>query len=435
MDVLLLSRMQFAVTTAFHFLFVPLTIGLAFIIAVIETRYVRTGDESYKRLARFWGKIFLINFAVGVVTGITLEFQFGTNWSRYSEYVGDIFGSLLAIEATTAFFLESTLLAVWVFGWNRISRKAHVACMWLIAVASCFSAVWILIANAWMQSPVGYVIRNGRAELDNFWTVVFQPFAWVEIWHTVSGAFAVGGFFVMGVSAWQILRNSSVTEFTRSFRTALVVAAVAIASVIASGHVSGGQVAKHQPTKLAAMEALWETQTRAPMTLILIPDVANERNAVEAISIPGALSMLAFNDPNAEVKGLKDFPKEDRPPVWPVFLSFRIMVALGLAMAAMVAVGLWRWRSIPQSRKYLKLAVFAIPLPYLANEFGWMVTEIGRQPWIVWGIMRTSDAASTVISSTQVALSLAGFIVVYSLVGLAAVFIMVKTIRKGLENA
>ena len=264
MDVLMLSRLQFAGATFFHFLFVPLTLGLSILIAIMETVYVRTGDEDYRRMAKFWGKIFIINFAVGVVTGITLEFQFGTNWSRYSKYVGDIFGSLLAIEATLAFFLESTFLAVWIFGWNRLSPKLHCLCIWLVAFASNLSAVWILIANAWMQHPVGFVLRNGRAELIDFLAVVTQPFAFQIFFHTVSGAYILAGFFVMGISAYHLLRKQETAFFTKSFRLALTFALIFSVAEVVQGHIHGGEVAKIQPTKLAAMESLWDTQADAP---------------------------------------------------------------------------------------------------------------------------------------------------------------------------
>lgn len=435
MDVVMLSRLQFAVATVFHFLFVPLTIGLSVLIAVMETQYVRSGDPRYRRLARFWGRIFLINFVVGVVTGLTLEFQFGTNWSRYSAYVGDVFGSLLAIEATTSFFLESTFVAVWAFGWKRLSPKMHAVSIWLVAAASVLSSFWILIANAWMQSPVGYAIRNGRAELTDFWAVVTQRFAILEIAHTITAAFVVGSFVVMGVSAYQILRKHQVSTFITSFRIGLVAAVISAVLVVASGHFSGEEVARTQPAKLAAMESHWSTQPRAKIDLLLIPEPENERNSVEMFKVPAALSMLAFRDPNAEVVGLKDIPKADRPPVRTVFFSFRLMVLLGVVFIVLTVMGIGRWHRLERSRRYLRVMLWAIPLPYIACELGWIVAEVGRQPWIVWQVMRTQDAASTSISAGQVAVSLAAFVGVYSLVGLAAVFLMVKSIRKGLPEA
>jgi len=334
MDVLMLSRLQFAAATFFHFLFVPLTLGLSILIAIMETIYVRTGDEDYRRMAKFWGKIFLVNFAVGVVTGITLEFQFGTNWSRYARYVGDVFGSLLAIEATLAFFLESTFIAVWAFGWNRLSPRFHAVTIWLVAFASNLSAVWILIANSWMQHPVGYVLRHGRAEMHNFLAVVTQRFALQQFLHTVSGAYILAGFFVMGVSAYHLLRRQNTAFFTKSFRLALTFALIFSVAEIIQGDLHGAEVARIQPTKLAAMESQWQTEAGAPIYLFQIPDPAHEKNVAQFGRIPDGLSLLAYRDPHAVVKGLKDFPKNDRPPVLPTFIAFRVMVGLGFLRAA-----------------------------------------------------------------------------------------------------
>jgi cytochrome d ubiquinol oxidase subunit I len=432
MDVLLLSRLQFAAATFFHFLFVPLTLGLSVLIAIMETIYVKTGDEDYLRAAKFWGKIFLVNFAVGVVTGITLEFQFGTNWSRYSRYVGDIFGSLLAIEATLAFFLESTFLAVWAFGWKRLSPKAHATCIWLVALASNLSAVWILIANAWMQHPVGYVIRNGRAELDNFLAVITQPFAWQIFFHTISGAYILAGFVVMGISAYHLLRQQHIKFFTKSFRIGLTMALIFSFAEIVQGHIHASEVAKIQPTKLAAMEALWNTQKNAPQTLFLIPDEKNERNLVEFGRIPGGLSMLAYHNPEAEVKGLKAFPKDDRPPVLLTFLAFRLMVVLGFLFALLTVIGLFKRNKLVESPGYLKLMLWSIPLPYIALQAGWIVTEVGRQPWIVYNVMRTKDAVSP-IATSQVGISFVAFIVVYGILGLVAFYLIRKFAIEGPE--
>jgi len=432
MDVLLLSRLQFAAATFFHFLFVPLTLGLSILIAIMETVYVRTGDEDYLRMAKFWGKIFLVNFAVGVVTGITLEFQFGTNWSRYSRYVGDIFGSLLAIEATLAFFLESTFLAVWAFGWKRLSPKAHAACIWMVALASNLSALWILIANAWMQHPVGYVIRNGRAELDNFFAVVTQGFAWQIFFHTISGAYILTGFVVMGIAAYHLLRKQNIAFFTKSFRLGLAMALIFSVAEVVQGHIHGAEVAKIQPAKLAAMEGLWETQTNAPQTLFHIPDEQNERNLWEFVKIPGALSMLAHHDTEAEVKGLKDFPKEERPPVLLTFVAFRVMVALGFLFVLLTVVAFFKRKKLEDSPLLLKVLLWSMPLPYIALQAGWIVTEVGRQPWIVYGIMKTKDAVSPVAAS-QVGASFAAFIVVYTILGIVAFYLCRKFAIQGPE--
>ncbi len=434
MDVVWLSRLQFAAATFFHFLFVPLTLGLSILIAIMETIYVRTGDEDYKRMAKFWGKLFLINFAIGVVTGITLEFQFGTNWSRYSQYVGDIFGSLLAIEASVAFFLESTFIAVWAFGWNKLSPKAHAVTIWLVAFASSLSAVWILIANAWMQHPVGYVIRNGRAELNDFIAVITQSAAVHQIVHTLSGAYLLAGFVVMGVSAYHLLRKQETVFFTKSFRLGLVFGLIAAVMAVGQGHANGAKVAAVQPAKLAAMESLWETTKSAPQYLFVVPDEKNERNLVEFGAMPGALSLLAYHDSEATVKGMKDFPQDERPPVTVPFIAFRIMVGLGFLFLGLTVYGWFRRDKLESSPRFLKIMLFALPLPYIANEAGWMLAEVGRQPWVVYGVMKTAAAVSP-ISGAQVMTSLVAFILVYTLLGAAAVYLMVGHARKGPEPA
>ena len=435
-DVLLLSRLQFAVAVFFHFIFVPLTLGLSVLLVWMETLYVRTGDEMWKRHVKFWGKLFLINFTLGVVTGITLEFQFGTNWSRYSEYVGDIFGSLLAIEATVAFFLESTFLAVWHFGWDKLSKKMHCLCIWLVAIASNISALWIILANGFMQNPVGYTINEaaGRAELANFWDVVFNPFGWGMYAHTIMGSWAVGGFFVLGVSAWHLLRGSHKEFFRRSFRLAAPFTLVLALAIAASGHEEGQNVAKYQPAKLAAMEAHWETGTNVPFYLFVWPDEANEGNKVEALGIPNLMSWIAFGDKNAEVKGLKDFAKEDRPPVAATFWTFRAMVTLGGLFILLALLATWqRNRELPNPG-LLRLLVLNIPLPYIGLGLGWAVAEIGRQPWIVYELMRTSDAVSPV-PADNVFISLIAFIVVYTLLGALDIFLLRKYALKGPEEA
>lgn len=431
-DVLLLSRLQFAVAVFFHFIFVPLTLGLSVLLVWMETLYVRTGDEMWKRHVKFWGRLFLINFTLGVVTGITLEFQFGTNWSRYSEYVGDIFGSLLAIEATVAFFLESTFLAVWHFGWDKLSKKAHCACIWLVALASNLSALWIILANGFMQNPKGYIINEvaGRAELANFWEVVFNGFGWGMYAHTILASWALGGFFVLGVSAWHLLNDSHKIFFRRSFRLAAPFTLVLTLALAASGHEEGQNVAEHQPAKLAAMEAHWETGTNMPFYLMVWPDEENEGNKVEALGIPNLMSWIAYGNANAEVKGLKDFPKEDRPPVAATFWSFRGMVALGSLFILLALAATWqRNRDMPHAG-LLRLLILNIPLPYIGLGLGWAVAEIGRQPWIVYGLMRTSEAVSPVPAG-NVAISLIAFIVVYTLLGALDIFLLRKYALKG----
>jgi cytochrome d ubiquinol oxidase subunit I len=430
MDVLMLSRLQFAAATFFHFLFVPLTLGLSVLVAWMETKYVRTGDETYLKMTRFWGRLFLINFAIGVVTGITLEFQFGTNWSRYSAFMGDIFGALLAIEALGFFFLESILLGVWIFGWKKLSKTAHAVVIWLVAFASTGSAVWIITANAWMQHPVGYVLRNGRAELADFAAVALNPFGILIFMHMIFSAYILSAFFVMGISAWHLLRKQHVEFFTRSFRIALAFGLVFSFAVIIEGHMHGADLAHTQPAKLAALESHWNTSARAPIFMFALPDDKNGKNSIEIGPIPGMLSLLAFHKTDAVVKGLADFPAAERPPVLITFASFRIMVGLGFYFAAVTLIGFFKRNKLLESPWYLKLMLFSIWLPYLAIELGWTVTEVGRQPWIVYGLMKTRDAVS-MIAASQVAVTLVGFVVVYGLLGVAGFYLIFKNAKKG----
>ncbi len=431
MDVLMLSRLQFAAATMFHFIFVPLTLGISVLIACMETAYVRTGNEVYRKMAKFWGRIFLVNFALGVVTGITLEFQFGTNWSRYSAYVGDIFGSLLAIEATAAFFLESTFIGVWHFGWDKLSPKAHAITAWLVAGASNLSAVWILIANGFMQDPKGFVIRNGRAELTDFVEVITNKWAWLEFFHVVPAALCLAGFFIMGVSAWHLLRKSDVDFFQKSFKLGVTVALIFSVLVAVEGHMHGNNMALKQPAKLAAMESHWETQKNAPLNLLVIP--GEDGNLLEALPIPGALSFLAFNDFNAEVIGLNDIPKEDRPPITITFLAFRTMVGIGTIMPILALFGWVMRNKLDKFPLYLKILPYFIPLPYIAIWAGWTLAEVGRQPWIVYGIMRTADAVSPV-STGEVGFSLILMCLLYTLLGAAGIWLMIRIAKQGPED-
>jgi len=435
MDVLALSRLQFAATAMFHFLFVPLTLGLCLLVAWMETVYVRTGDADHLRMARFWGKLFLINFALGVVTGLTLEFQFGTNWARYARYVGDVFGAPLAIEALAAFFLESTFLAVWIFGWDRLSPRAHAAAMWLVSLGVNMSALWIILANGWMQHPVGYVISGGRAEMTDFAALALNYHAWLQFFHTVLAGYVVAGFFVMGVSAWHLLKKNETVFFKKSFRAAAIFSFASSLALFAAGDLSGVSVAELQPAKFAAMESVWETRSSAPYILLTVPDPANEKNSVEALKIPYMLSLMAFHRPDSEVKGLKDFPAADRPPVLPVFLSFRTMIALGLLFILLSGLAvLFSQKDLLEARpRFLKILLYAIPLPYIAIQLGWVVTEVGRQPWLVYGLMRTSEGVSASISAGQVRVSLAGLVALYTALGILDVYLLAGTARKGPE--
>ncbi len=427
-----LSRLQFATAAMFHFLFVPLTIGLSFLTAVYQTLWLKTGDEDYKRAARFWGKLFLINFGLGVVTGITLEFQFGTNWRYYSEFVGDVFGPLLAIEATLAFFLESVFVAVWWFGWNRLSPKVTTIAIWLTAIGSNISALWILLANGWMQHPVGYVIRNGRAELSSFWQVFTNSFGWLEFLHTVPAGYVVGGFFVLGISAYHLLKKNEVSFFKKSFKVAAIWTLIWSLSLIVSGHFHGEEVAKKQPAKLAAMEAIWKTEKGAAFPLIAFPDDKQEKNVIEAFKIPGLVSFLSYGNFHAKVKGLKEWPRDERPPVAITFWSFRVMVGLGMLFILLSILAVARRHDPEKYPLFLRILILTIPLPYLACEAGWIVTDVGRQPWLVYGLLKTNQAVSP-ISTAQVGISLPAFIVIYGFLGIICFWLIMKYATKGPE--
>lgn len=436
MDVLGLSRLQFAVTSMFHFIFVPLTLGLSLLTAYMESLYVRTNDESYLRMTKFWGKLFLINFALGIVTGITMEFQFGMNWAEYSKYVGDIFGAPLAIEATVAFFLESTFIGIWIFGWKKISKRAHAVSIWLVAIATNLSALWILLANGWMQNPVGYVIRNNRAEMVDFMAMLTNGYGWLKFSHTVLSGYVIAAFFVMGISAYHLLKKNNLDFFRKSFRIAATFGLVSSILIFLVGDFHAAKVAKTQPTKFAAMEAVWESTKEAPYSFLILPDVANERNTVEAVQVPKLLSLLAHGEGRAEVKGLKSFPKELRPPVSPTFWSFRGMAALGMLFMLLTAIAFIKSRKdgIEASTGFLKIMLYALPLPYIAGQLGWIVAEVGRQPWIVYGVLKTSEAVSKAISPANVMVSLAGFTIVYGFLAVVDIYLLSHYAKKGPDS-
>jgi cytochrome bd ubiquinol oxidase subunit I len=442
MNPVALSQWQFGITTVYHFFFVPLTIGLAILVAIMETIYARTGNEVYLRMTKFWGKLFLVNFAVGVVTGLVLEFQFGMNWAEYSRFVGDIFGAPLAIEALLAFFLESTFIGIWLFGWDRLSRGLHAAVMWLVAIGSTVSAFWILVANSFMQSPTGYVIENGRAVMTNFAELVFNPYVWLQFPHTVFSAFATAAFFVMGISAYHLLRKSDEEHFLKSFRLANIFGIISIFLVILVGHSQAQRMVQVQPMKMAAAEALWESESPASFSLFTI---GNERTRedVFAIRIPRLLSLLAYNRLDGEVKGIRELQAEYEaqygpgnyvPSVITAYWTFRIMVGAGMAMLLLAAYSLW---GTMQHRPLHKLRFFsiflpAILLPYLANTAGWLLTETGRQPWIVVGVMKTADAVSPYVSAGMILTSLIGFVFIYSLLMAVDVYLLAKFARAGI---
>ncbi|GER88077.1 cytochrome ubiquinol oxidase subunit I [Dictyobacter vulcani] len=444
MDALTLSRLQFGSTIIYHFLFVPLTIGLALIIAIMETIYVRTGNDTYKRMAQFWGKLFLINFALGVVTGIVQEFQFGMNWSTYSRFIGDVFGAPLAIEALLAFFLESTFLGIWIFGWDKLSKKVHLLAIWLVVLASNLSAFWILIANAFMQQPVGYAIHNGRAEMTNFFALLTNPTLWEQFPHVFFGAVSTGAFFVVGISAYHFIKKSKDRDFfQRSMRIGLVMALIGSIAVSLFGHLGGQHVVQQQPMKMAAAEALWDSESPASFSLFTIGDPRNMKD-VFAIKVPYALSFLSYNNFSGEVKGIKELqaqavkeygPGNYVPPVVVIYWSFRVMLGMGAVMALLALAGLflmWKKR-LEQTSWFLWLLVAGIALPYLGNTTGWMMAEIGRQPWLVNGLLKTADGVSPSVSAGVILFSLITFIVLYGMLAAIDGFLLFKFARQGVE--
>ena len=441
MDIVTLSQWQFAITTVYHFFFVPLTLGLSVLVAIMETLYVRTGQEVYKRMTKFWGRLFLINFAMGVVTGIVQEFQFGMNWSEYSRYVGDIFGAPLAVEALLAFFMESTFLGVWIFGWDRLSKGWHAVTIWLVAIGSNLSALWILIANSFMQQPQGFTVEGGRAIMNDFGAVVFNPNAWLQFPHVVFSGFTTAAFFVIGISAYHLLKNKEQDFFKRSIQIASIFGTIAIFMVILVGHSQAQHMVQTQPMKMAAAEALWDTEDPASFSLFTIVDQANKRDLV-SIRIPSVLSLLSYNQFNGKVTGIKDLqaqyekkygPGDYIPSVTINYWTFRLMVGVGflmLAIAVYAMVQLMRNKLLKQ-RKVIALLPYALFLPYIANSTGWILTEIGRQPWVVFGLLKTKDAVSPVLTPGLVLASLIVYTLVYGALMVANVYLMSKFARRG----
>lgn len=415
--------------------------GLAIIVALMETIYVRTGQEVFKTMTKFWGKLFVINFAMGVVTGIVQEFQFGMNWADYSRFVGDIFGAPLAIEALLAFFLESVFLGVWIFGWDRLSKGLHAVVIWLVAIGSNLSALWILIANAFMQQPVGYTIENGRAVMTDFAALVFNPKVWVMFPHTVSAGLVTAAFFVLGISAFHLLRKQFTEVFNHSFIISAIIGAIAVVLVALNGHSQAQQMGETQPMKLASAEALWETEDPASLSILTIGDLTL-RNEVFSIRIPNLLSLLSFNQIYGEVKGINDLQAEYEatfgpgnyvPPVAIVYWSFRAMVGIGILLLFMGLYGLFLVMSgsIEMHTTSMKLFTAAIVLPFLANTAGWILTEIGRVPWIVYGLMMIQDGISPTITNGIVLTSLILFTLIYGSLMAAEIYLLTKYAKLG----
>lgn len=439
MDVLALSRIQFGATIAFHYIYPPLSIGLAIQLVVMEGLWLKTKNPIYHQMARFWTRLFALTFAIGVATGIVMEFEFGTNWATYSRYVGDVFGSALAAEGIFAFFLESGFLALLLFGWDKVSRNLHFFATCMVCLGAHFSAIWIVVANSWMQTPAGYkiVIHNGveRAEITDFWQLLFNPSSMDRLFHTLCGAWQAGAFLVVSVSAWYLLRKRHLDFARASLRVGLTVALIASLLQVISGHGSAQGVAKNQPEKLAAFEALYKTTSGAPLTLVGWVDENNEK--IIGIQAPGMLSFLAHNDVHATVIGLNEFAPEDRPPVQAVFQFFHAMVAIGFAMVGIAALGFLYFRqgSLSERRWLLWILVFSVLGPQVANQAGWFAAEIGRQPWIVYKLMRTSEALSAVVQANVVLASLVLFAVIYFLLFAVFIYLLNDKIQHGPDAA
>jgi cytochrome bd ubiquinol oxidase subunit I len=439
---LILARIQFASTTLFHFIFVPLSIGLVFIIAIMQTLYVVKKKEVYKKMTQFWGKFFLINFAVGIVTGIIQEFQFGMNWSNYSRFMGDVFGAPLAIEALLAFFLESTFIGLWVFGWDKLPKKFHLACIWLVSIGTMLSAFWILAANSFMQNPVGYAIQNGRAETTDFFAVITNPKLLVAFPHVIFGALATGAFFVVGISAWYFLKKRDLDFFKRSVTIGLIVGMISSLGIAFSGHSQSTYLMAAQPMKMAAAEGLYEDSgDPAAWTVIANIDTENKDTSFR-LELPYMLSFLAYGEFKGKVEGMNTLQAEYEqqygegnyiPPVKTTFWSFRIMAGLGGILILLSLFGLyWNWRGTLASKStYLKILVATLFFPFIANSAGWIMSEIGRQPWIVNGLMKTAVAVSPNVTAGTVLFSLVAFSLVYTLLAIAMVKLFLKVIKEG----
>jgi cytochrome d ubiquinol oxidase subunit I len=409
---------------------------MAWIIVYMMTRYLRTGSDIHRNMARFWIKLFGLSFVVGVASGITMEFQFGTNWANYSRFVGDIFGAPLAAEAVIAFFLESTFLGVLLLGWNRVSPKVHWFASLMVAVGSTLSAFWILVANSWQQTPAGYHVVNGRAELTSFYEAVMNPSMLPRFLHTMDAAMITGALFMLGVSGWFLLRNKHAEFAKESLKIALVVGFAASVIQLPLGHYHAVQVAHTQPAKLAAFEGLFTTQTNAPALVFGI--IRPDENKVEpAIRLPGLLSLMAYGNMGAKVTGLDAFPRDEWPPIEITFYSFHAMVMLGMYFIGFTALGiLLLWRGMLfENKLYLKLALVSIPLPFITNELGWIAAEVGRQPWIVYNILKTRDAISVTVPAAQILITIIMFSLIYALLFVAWVMVLKREMRKGPERA
>ncbi len=436
-DVLLLSRIQFSLNICFHYLFPPISIGLGLMLVIMEGIYLKTRDHKYKEMSHFWTKIFALVFAVGVATGLVQTFAFGTNWAHYSRFVGDVFGNALAAEGIFAFFLEAGFLGVLLFGWDRVGPKMHYFSTICVALGAHFSAVWIIVANSWMQTPAGYKIAESasgsRAVIDGFWTMVFNPSTIDRLTHTVLACWVTGAFFVLSVSAFYLMKKRHLPIARSMMKISLLVAVGALILQTFSGHSSANLVAEYQPAKLAAFEGLYQTEESTPLSVVGWVDTKNEK--VHALKIPGALSWLIYGNFHTPVKGLDQIPRDQWPNVAVVFQTYHLMVGLWAVMFLIVILGCWHWRkgTLEHTPWLLWALVLSVPLPHIAQQSGWIAAEVGRQPWIVWHHLKTSEGLSANISAGQVLGSLCMFVVIYSLLFALFIFLLDRKIKQGPE--
>lgn len=439
MDALLLARIQFALTIMFHYIFPVLSIGLGVVMVVMEAIYLKTNNPLYLRATQFWTKVFALTFAIGVVTGIVMEFEFGTNWATYSRYVGDVFGGALASEGVFAFFLESGFLAILIFGWNRVGRKLHFFSTLMVALGAHFSAVWIVVANSWMQTPAGYTIQGeglfARAEIHDFWAMVFNPSSVSRLTHVIFGCWLAGAFLVISVAAYYMLKKRHLPFAYFSMKVALSIAFLTTIFQAVSGDSSGKVMARYQPAKLAALEGIYKTEKGAPLTLFGIVNAEKERIDY-AVQIPNLLSYLSFDDPQAEIKGLDQFPRQDWPNVPVLFNVYRLMLATWGAMFALSIAGLYLWwkNRFEEHPWVLRLMAFSAVLPQIGNQAGWFAAESGRYPWIVYGLLRISDGLSKAVTANQILGSIIMFGFVYLILFFLFVYLLNEKIQHGPEE-
>lgn len=436
MDVEILSRLQFALTIMFHYIYPQLSIGLGLILVIMEAIYLKTGNSFYLQMTKFWTTVFALTFAFGVATGIVMEFEFGTNWATYSRYVGDVFGSALAAEGVFAFFLESGFLAILLFGWDRVGRKLHFFATLMVCLGAHFSAIWIIVANSWMQTPAGFhIVGEGlaaRAEITDFWVMVFNPSSVVRLLHSVVGAWLSGSFMVISVAAYYILKKKYLDFAKSSMKIALIVAIISCFLQAILGDQSGKIIAKHQPAKLAALEGVFKTEKGAPLILFGLVNTAEEK--VEySVRIPRLLSYLSFGDFSAEFKGLDQVSRSDWPKVAAIFQIYRIMIAMWAAMLilSLMAAYMWYRGTLFSSNLMLKILMVSVMFPQIANQAGWLSAEMGRYPWIVQGLLRISDGLSKAVTANQVLGSLIMFTILYILLFLVFLYLLNEKFKHG----